>query len=128
MKLSYDKWKTTDPDAEFLGDKAQGGERRKAEMTENAMIVVLQAEIQELRELNDSLMATASRLSEACAELNDLNAELLDVCRSLANCDVEKIYAGEPLRRLIVSTQKVIALRRLIVSARQVIAKAEKLK
>jgi hypothetical protein len=24
--MSYDHWKTTDPDAEFLGDKAQGGE------------------------------------------------------------------------------------------------------
>jgi hypothetical protein len=99
MKLSYDKWKTTDPDAEFLGDNQQAGERREGVMSEEERVAELEGDIVE----NEKWI---QRVEAENSQLRQLNAELI---RAL-----ELILCGD--------SAEARAL------AYKVIAKAEKLK
>jgi hypothetical protein len=70
MKLSYDKWKTSDPDTEFLGDNQQAGERREGVMSEEERMAELEGDIVE----NEKWI---QRVEAENHELRQLNAELL---------------------------------------------------
>jgi hypothetical protein len=117
MKLTYDKWKTTDPDAEFLGDNQQAGERREGVMSEEERMAELEGDIVESEKWIQRVEAENSQLRE-------LNAELLGALIKLSN---EALASVELARPCIGNTNANCVLTR-VTEARELIAKAEKLK
>jgi hypothetical protein len=105
--MTYDKWKTTDPDAEFLGDKAQEGERSQSGETK----------------MSDFITQVADRIGELEKErdqLRELNAELWEI--------VAAVYVSDVFTHLKPATRDLInkvAYQRMV---EHDTAKAEKIK
>jgi hypothetical protein len=95
--MSYDEWKTTDPDAEFLGDNRQAGERSEGVMSEEERMAELEGDIVEsekwierveaensqLRKLNTELEKAVAIGNELVAAQEELNAELLGLLKGV---------------------------------------------